>query len=201
MKKILICGDSFAVDYSKFSNDLSGWSTLLANDDYAVTNLAQAGVSEYKILKQLESTNLKKFDAVIVCHTSPNRLYIRNHPVYNNNKLHKNSDLIYSDVEWHLKQNPNNKILATAKNYFDNIYDQEHQEDVYRLIQLQIENMLLNFTKLHLTPLYDNNNSQLLDTINLKKLFKVKPGSANHYSDQDNNTIYILIKQWINNNV
>jgi hypothetical protein len=201
MKRILICGDSFAVDYSKFSSDLVGWSTMLANDDYAVTNLAQAGVGEYKILKQVESVNLKKFDAVIVCHTSPNRVYIYNHPVYSNNSLHCNSDLIYSDIEWHLENDTGNETLQAAKNYFDKIYDQTHQEDIYGLIQQQIERMLWGSKRLHLTPLYDSNNRQLSSTINLKKLFKVEPGNANHYTHKDNSKIYNLVKEWIEDNV
>lgn len=201
MKKILICGDSFAVDYSKFSNDLAGWSTLLANDDFAVTNLAQAGVSEYKILKQVESVKLKKFDAVIVCHTSPNRVHIRQHPVYGSNKLHLNADLIFSDVEWHLAQDSTNTILQTAKNYFDQIYDQRYYEDVYTLIQNKIENLLSDNKRLHLTPLYTANNKQLVNVINLNKLFNIEAGGANHYSTSDNNKIYNLIKEWVQVNV
>jgi hypothetical protein len=201
MKKILICGDSFAADYSAFSYKSTGWSAMIANDDYAVTNLAQAGVGEYKILKQLESVCLENFDAVIVCHTSPNRVYIRNHPVYGKNTLHKDADLIYSDVEWHLKQDPNNNILKTSKDYFDKIYDQDQQEDIYKLIQLHIEQKLCSSKRLHLTPLYDKNNRHLPDVINLKKLFKIKQGGTNHYSQQDNIKIYKLIKDWINHYV
>jgi hypothetical protein len=197
--KILICGDSFAVDC--LTAPFVGWSTMLANDNYDVTNLAQSGVSEYKILKQLESTEPGKFDAVIVCHTSPNRVYIRQHPVYTDNKSHKHADLIYSDVEWHLKQNKNNDVLMAAKDYFDKIYDQEYHEDIYCLIQNQIEHFLQSCIRLHLTPLYDKNNKQLTNCINLHRLFKILPGSTNHYSPNDNKKIYNLIKQWIDNNV
>ena len=72
-KKILIIGDSFACVWP---NEVTGWPTQLAQQ-YDVTNLAQAGVSEYKILKQL--LNFEKenpwwqhdFNCVIVSHTSP----------------------------------------------------------------------------------------------------------------------------------
>jgi hypothetical protein len=194
MKKILICGDSFAVDNG-------GWSNLLANDNYTVTNLAQAGVGEYKILEQLTSVDLKRFDAVVVCHTSPNRVYIRQHPVYNDSKMHKNADLIYSDVEWHLEQDKNNTVLTAAKDYFDKIYDQQYHEDIYCLIQNQIENILQTHTRMHLTPLYDKNNKHLSNCINLHTLFKILPGLANHYSSDDNKKIYTLVKHWIDHNV
>jgi hypothetical protein len=60
MDKLLICGDSFAADWTVKVKE-KGWVNLLAQD-YKVTNLAQAGCSEYKILKQLQSVNLDKFD-------------------------------------------------------------------------------------------------------------------------------------------
>ena len=199
--KILICGDSFAVDCLTFSSTSCGWSTMLANGNYDITNLAQSGVGEYKILKQLESIDPVKFDAIIICHTSPNRVYIRQHPVYTDNKSHKHADLIYSDIEWHLEQNKNNGVLSAAKDYFDKIYDQDYHEDIYCLIQNQIEHILKPYVRIHLTPLYDKNNKQLANCINLHRLFKILPGSANHYSFDDNKKIYNLIKQWIDTNV
>ena len=70
-KKILIIGDSFACVWP---NSSTGWPSQLAQQ-YDVTNLAQAGVSEYKILQQL--INFTKdaawwqheIDCVIVSHT------------------------------------------------------------------------------------------------------------------------------------
>ena len=200
MKKILICGDSFAVNHVEFDKNSCGWSNLLANDNYDVINLAQAGVGEYKIFKQLTSVDLEKFDAVIVCHTSPNRVYIQQHPVHNNNKLYKNADLIYADVEWYLEQDKNNRVLAAAKDYFDKIYDQQYHEDIYCLIQNQIENILQSHTRIHLTPLYDKNNKNLANCINLRTFFNILPGAVNHYSLDDNKKIYNLIKIFIDNN-
>ena len=111
MKKILICGDSFAVNHVEFDKNSCGWSNLLANDNYDVINLAQAGVGEYKIFKQLTSVDLEKFDAVIVCHTSPNRVYIQQHPV------HKHSKSGYEDNKGKLKTNNQN----IDKKYHGNI--------------------------------------------------------------------------------
>ena len=58
--KLLITGDSFASNwYPKYKE--KGWPNYL-EEKFQVTNLAQAGCSEYKIYKQLRSINLKKFE-------------------------------------------------------------------------------------------------------------------------------------------
>ena len=58
--KILICGDSFAADWTiKYPGQ--GWPNMLSQQ-YEIVNLAQAGCSEYKILKQLEFTNRVKIN-------------------------------------------------------------------------------------------------------------------------------------------
>ena len=51
--KLLVAGDSFAAEWP----GNSGWVKLLAQE-HPVTNVAQAGVSEYKILKQVQNENL-----------------------------------------------------------------------------------------------------------------------------------------------
>ena len=56
--KILICGDSFAADFRITDTNALGWCNLL-EEKYTVVNRAQAGVSEYKILKQIELQVLK----------------------------------------------------------------------------------------------------------------------------------------------
>ena len=59
-KKILVCGDSFATDHSVNDPVAIGWSSMLANL-YDVTNCAQAGVSEYKIIEQIKNQNLNYY--------------------------------------------------------------------------------------------------------------------------------------------
>ena len=60
-KKLLIAGDSFAADWTiKYKGE--GWVNTLCKD-YDVTNIAQAGVSEYKIynqLKKIDTFNIYK---------------------------------------------------------------------------------------------------------------------------------------------
>ena len=139
--KILICGDSFAVDYTVVNKNDEGWSSMLAND-FTITNCAQAGISEYKILKQLERQNLHNYNVIIVAHTSPYRVHIKSNPMHLTSPLHKNADLIYNDVISHYNNNPNDNILKTAKDYFEHIFDDEYYQDVYYLIVEKIKKFL-----------------------------------------------------------
>ena len=68
--KILICGDSFAADWT-IKTKTSGWVNFLKDTDI----IAQAGVGEYKILKQLQSCNLELYNHIIVSHTSSYRIH------------------------------------------------------------------------------------------------------------------------------
>ena len=99
MKKILVVGDSFAADWTKKYPEGHGWVNLLSAE-YAVTNLAQAGVGEYKILQQIKSVpDIQMFDLVLISHTSPYRIHTRKHPVHHADPLHNHADLIMEDIE------------------------------------------------------------------------------------------------------
>mgnify|MGYP003663995091 CR=1 FL=1 len=69
--KLLLTGDSFAANWN---GDYLGWADML-DKDHTVTNLAQCGIGEYKILKQFDGVELEQFDAIIVSHTSPYRIH------------------------------------------------------------------------------------------------------------------------------
>ena len=56
MKKLLICGDSFAADWQVKYPQGQGWCNLITQY-YHVTNVAQAGCSEYRIYQQFLSYN------------------------------------------------------------------------------------------------------------------------------------------------
>jgi hypothetical protein len=199
MKKILICGDSFSADYQKLNKNLVGWPNLLAQE-YTVTNLSNAGCSQYRILRSIQTSSLTEFDGIIICHTSPYRVYIKEHPIFKNNLFYENSDLIFSDVEYHLSKK-NNKILKTAKDYFECIFDDEYYREIYFLMQNEIINLTQSKPCLHLKPFDVESPVKFKHSIDLSRSYEISPNSANHYNDIDNKKIFTIIKNWIENNV
>ena len=182
---LLICGDSFASDWTgKYPNSL-GWPNQLAQQ-FAVTNLAQAGCGEYKILLQLLSVDLTKFDRIIVSHTSPYRLYVKQHPVHTD-ILHANSDLIYSDVKEHSKTN---KKLLPVVEYFEKYADLDYMEFVHNLICQEIDRLTKPFCVVHCTH-FEWNQLYLFSYMkNFKSVNDQHPGLINHYNDAGNRLVY-----------
>ena len=131
--KILIVGDSFAADWSVKYNDYYGWPNLLAQK-FDVTNLAQAGVGQYKIYKQLKSVDIENFDVVISSYTSPYRVHTQSHPVHSEDLLHKNCDLLANDIEYFSKKDKDNESLISAKNYFKYHFDFDYYNDMYQML-------------------------------------------------------------------
>jgi len=176
--KILIVGDSFAARYN--NGNYLGWSELL-EQEYTVTNLAQAGVSEYKILKQIESVNLKNFDCVIISHTSPYRVHTKSK--IHNTELHANCDLLLADIFDKWSFNP--KIRA-AKGYFKYHFDIQYYEDIYKLLQDKIDDLL--------------KNSRVIDTKDLKlnQIFQTHRGTVQHLDEQGNQKMYNRIVSKLN---
>ena len=190
--KILLCGDSFAADWSVKYPERLGWCNWLAND-YSVTNIAQAGVGEYKILQQVKSVNLKKFDAIIIAHTSPNRVHCVHHPIHYNDVLHKNADLIYNDVAYH-HENSDAKI---AVKYFERYFDHDYYNDIANLICLDILNILGNYPHLnqfHIENCIDNQKYDVLpDSFNINILLKKYHGNTCHLNTEGNKKLYNVI--------
>lgn len=192
MGKILICGDSFAADWTvKYPG--RGWPNMLA-ETQDVTNLAQAGCSEYKIYLQLTSVDFAHYDAIIVSHTSPYRCYVKHHPVHHNDKLHKNSDLIYTDLKEHSKTHPE---LEPIVQYFEEYFDTEHAIFVHNLICEKIETILEKYQGLvlHLTNLNWDGLHEFPNMLNFERLFKSHRGQLNHYNDEGNQKIYVAVTE------
>lgn len=185
-KSILILGDSFACDW-KFTSDIIGWPTLL-KQDFEITNLAQAGVSEYKIYKQLQSVNVSDFDFVIISHTSAYRIPVETHPTYSKGDLHENCDLIFSDIESKRKKY---KVLDIAYKFYKNLFWGEYFEFTSNLIYEKIKEQTSN--GIHITffdKFYDDS------VIKLEHIFKHKRGHVNHLNSEGNREVYeILIKK------
>jgi hypothetical protein len=187
---ILVAGDSFA---AKWPNSTTGWPDLLATA-YSITNIAQAGVSEYKILKQLESVNLNNYDLVIVCHTSISRVHTPKHPIHTTG-LHKDCDLIITDIE--SKFNWSNPSLKTAVNWFKYHYDDVYQKDIYQLIRSQI-NFIVNIPYISIDHFKE---SALLGKetvrLNLADYWPNVRGDVNHYNQQGNMYVYEHVSKTI----
>lgn len=183
-KTLLIAGDSFSADWTKKSDNL-GWVNML-DYQYDVTNISQAGVSEYKIYLQLKSVDLSKFDKIIISHTSAYRIPIEEHPIHKGDSLHNNCDLIFSDVSEHLK----NPIMKTAYDFYTHIFHPEYFVFTNTLIFQEIKKLVPN--GLHITffdSFYD-------DSVNkLENIFLEHRGYTNHLTDIGNRQVYELISK------
>lgn len=196
-KKLLICGDSFAADWSPINPDAltEGWPGLMSNH-YEVTNLAENGVCEYKVLQQLKSVNLKKFDALIVNHVSSNRIYVKRHPIHYNDPFRKNTDLMYADIKEHLNEYPG---LQPIVDYFENYYDMDYSNYVHNLICNEIDEYLKNYSNLkilHVVYRDDADHYQFKDYLSFFNIFLKYRGNINHYTPEGNQIIYNKIKEY-----
>lgn len=196
--KILIAGDSFAADWTVKYPDVCGWPNMLAQKHY-ITNIAQAGVSEYKIWKQLQSINIDSFDWIIISHTSPYRVTTRWHPIHYNDNLHNSADLIYSDIEYHSKKIKNffNWSLRSANLWFKHHFCKDYQEDIYKILFADINKKIKTTKSIQISNLTDIVSCDL----NYNKYLQSNQGLANHFDNQINQKIYNDICSILENNI
>jgi hypothetical protein len=188
-KIIALLGDSFAAEYNA---DSPGWVDLLA-EKHSVNNVAQAGVGEYKILRQLkdiQSTNpqwKKLYDCVIVAHTSPMRVHTSKHPIHSKG-LHQNCDLIYQDIkgrfDWF------NESLSTAKNWFVHHFDDDYQIGTYKLIREEIGRMIGDVPYLAIDHFeLSSNIATEKHRLDFSNFWFQNRGNVNHYSVEGNQKV------------
>jgi len=188
--KILLAGDSFS---AKWPDGPSGWPELLRKE-FNITNVSQAGVGEYKILKQIESQDIKKFDLVIVNHTSPFRVHTSK-PIHNS-KLHANCDLIFTDVESNL--DIKNESTVTAYNWFKYHYDELYQKDIYDLLRKEIHRSItvpylaIDHTDTSFKHSFEEPH------IDFTNHWRFHRGLVNHYTEEGNKIVAQKIKEKIN---
>lgn len=188
---ILIVGDSFASDYSQyFDIEYPGWPNLLAQK-YKVTNLAQAGVGQYKVLKQLESVDFKSFDKIIVSVSSPYRVHCKSHPIHGPG-LHENSDLIHTDIDRFSLFKPK---LTTAKSWFKYYFDQEYQEDIYDILTDRIREHLKDTDYMLIG--HTATRSKHEDIISFEEMWHQNRGVVNHYTAQGNQYIFEYLDKFL----
>lgn len=200
MYNILIIGDSFAADWTVKYPNQKGWPNLLA-ERFSVKNLAQAGISEYKIYQQIMSVdNINDYNLCIVSHTSPYRIVTRKHPVHSNDKLHHNADLILSDIDYHCQGLGSlcNPSLRSAQAYINHHFDIEYHETTYNLYKNEINNKLANKKTIILNNFLDQltieSNQFIVDTRDIQK---THAGLINHFSLQGNQIIFEKIINYI----
>lgn len=184
--KILITGDSFAADWTTKYPNAHGWPNMLA-DVYDVTNIAESGISQYKIWQQIKNSNLNDFDICIVSHTSPYRVHTRKHPIHYNDILHKNADLMLNDIEYHKKKLSNifNRSLQSAVTWFKFHYDPDFHENIYKLLKKDIVEML---GKIHFIEVFNFENYD--GKFCYSKYLETDKGNSNHFNDRVNKIIF-----------
>jgi hypothetical protein len=161
----------------------------MLESDYEVMNIAQAGVSEYKIYKQLESIDTKKFDKIIISHTSAYRIPIEEHPIHKDDLLHNNCDLIYSDLKEHME----NPIAKIGVDFYENLFNPDYFIFIYHLI---IDKIMLKYPEaIHITFFDDFKKDNIYG---FEKIFLKNKGLVNHMNEKGNKIIYDKIKKLIN---
>jgi hypothetical protein len=178
LPRVLIVGDSFAAKIQEYTQT-RGWPELLA-DFFNVDNYAQAGCSEYRIWQQLVQVDLGKFDCVLVSHTSPYRVTIRQHPIHKNG-LHQNCDAIYEDVKSH--------GVETLVDFFENYFDMDYAQHMHELIGQAIEKHLQSIPAIHMYHVEKNLPHQYQHIMDFSDLWKKHRGTVNHYSNDGNQII------------
>lgn len=185
--KLLIAGDSFAAQWPDVT---TGWVNYL-EDYYHVTNIAQAGVGEYKILKQIQSQSITDFDIVVVSHTSPSRVHTVNHPLHKTG-FHKDCDLIFNDIADRNSLFNNN--LSASQGWFKYHYDENYQIDIYNLMREKI-NSLISIPYLSVSHI-DIVNQLAIEKnhIDFSDLWNTERGTMNHYTYNGNKIVFDTIR-------
>lgn len=182
---ILLCGDSFSADWGMTMS----WVDMIGKQ-HNITNVSQAGVSEYKILQQVKDHICSDPDVVIVCHTSPYRVHTLSHPVHHSG-LHKDCDLLYSDIEYHYNKNPTPE-LASALGYFEHHFDPDYYDTIYSLLRAEIAQYVT--VPLINVDFFPGNNG-----LDLSDLPKSHPGQPNHMAESGHKIAYEKIFKEISN--
>jgi hypothetical protein len=175
MYKILVVGDSFA------SYHQDSWTAKLGQE-YQVDNFAINGASEYRILNVIQSSQLKEYDAVIVTHTSPNRIYIEKNPYYQISLSHPQCDLIYEDMRSRLPDHFAKQVVW----WFENVFDLEQAKQIHCLLIEKIKTILKHKPCIHVS-FFDLDC--IPEMINLHHIWKSHPGSVNHLDQIGNRMV------------
>ena len=182
MERLIIFGDSFGVQ--KTLELFNSWVTLLDNH-FEIENRCECGVGQYKILQQLKNTDLTKFDKILITHTSPTRVYVKDNPIHKNSVYYKNCDILFADIENHVDE-----FSVACKLYFKHIFDFNYAIDIHNMICQEIDKLCKGKTTIHMTNFDYTNMYSFPNLINFYPLFLKNKGEVNHYNEVGNNKIY-----------
>lgn len=187
---ILILGDSWSADWSEKNSEFKGWPELLATK-YNVTNVSEAGVSQYKICKQIENSNYQDYDLIICSITSPNRIYSKS-KINKVSKFHKNCDLIFQDIEFAVAQGDSTPEITSALNYFIYHWDKDYADFVHQLKVDWCYDHLKNYNTIFTSIIDDSKKFLPSDAIFIDgfEIFETYPGNINHLSEEGNNIFF-----------
>lgn len=195
---VLIAGDSFAADWHEHDCTAQGWCNMLA-ESHEVKNVAQAGVSEFRILQQIQQAMLQgPWQAVIVAHTSPCRIPTPCHPVHSADSFHGRADLIFSDIEYHSARPVGwfNRPLVSAYDFFLYHYDQEFWHTSYLLLRQEIQRLITVPYLVLASPLVDTVCNSETNVVNIQNEH-LSIGQSNHLSHQGNLEVYNSVTHWL----
>lgn len=171
---IVVYGDSFACDGA------GTWPDLLRRHG-SVINRSQAGSSEYRIWSEIQRQGFDEQDQVIVCHTSPYRVYVDQRLFDYNSQQHAHCDLIYSDIKH--KHGQEAEHIAW---WFENVYDLGWADLSHDLLIQHIQRSLPPHT-IHIS-FFDLTQPNLH---NLHQLWRDHSGdSINHLTALGNQKVY-----------
>lgn len=185
--KVLLCGDSFSADYTVKDNLSQGWPTLLSND-VDLINVSRAGASEYRIWRQVRDNLNNTYDAVIISHTSPYRIYVDKHPLHHEDTLHSECDLIYNDII--------DRGLEHIERWFEECFSNEHAIDIHQLLIKDIDRMCKDHNAIHLGHL-DISAPEDFSFVDFSSTWRINPGQVNHYDDRGNQIVYLKIREML----
>jgi hypothetical protein len=189
-KRILIAGDSFSSIQLSGSH---GWPALLQKN-FCITNTSFPGIGEYKILQKLQAAELHNYDLILVSHTSPNRLYCTNNPLYPIDHMYSQSDIIFADAESRAAQVP---LAASIIDYYKYIFDTDYYKFIHTCCCEKINQLTQSVPALHITHFDWTGLYQFDNMINFHTFWLANRGNFVHYTEEANQIVYEQLRNRI----
>jgi hypothetical protein len=182
IKSLIVFGDSFSTNTTSES-----WTTKIAQAlKRTLIQRSQNGVSEYRILQQIQNYgSINPDDLVVVCHTNPLRIYLPDHVTYPARKTesHPFCDLVISDAWQSLKWR------WLAKLYVKYFFDESERIQTCNLIRNEIDKLVPK--AIHITGFESS------DITSLYHIFAQNRGNINHMTPEGNNKVMKLLLEKI----